>query len=64
MSPIDTPDKLRDARRQLGLTQGQLAEAIGVSLSLVQKMEQGDTPIVKRTALAVEAMLREHHPPA
>jgi DNA-binding XRE family transcriptional regulator len=35
-------DRVRDVRKRRGLTQRALAEASGVSLSLVKKLEQGD----------------------
>lgn len=34
---------LRELRAAAGLTQARLAEAAGVSLSTIQKLEQGDT---------------------
>lgn len=38
-------DKLKSERKRLGLTQGQLAELLDVSLRAVGKWEQGQEPI-------------------
>ena len=43
------PDRLRFCRRQRGLTQEQLAEAMGVSVAAVSKWELGQrTPELER----------------
>lgn len=34
--------KLRDLRKQAGLTQQQLADKLGISIRLLQKYERGD----------------------
>ena len=40
-----TPTELREARAKLGLTQPQMAERIGYSLSGYKKLEGGDREI-------------------
>lgn len=51
-----TPAEFRAARKRLGLTQADLADALGMSRSQVSRMEHGAAPIVRRTVLALEAM--------
>ncbi|MFQ3894628.1 helix-turn-helix transcriptional regulator [Sphingobium sp. R-7] len=50
-------DELKAARKVMGLSQEQMAEAIGLSRVLIGQMERGQAPIEKRTALAVAAIL-------
>lgn len=45
-------------RRELNLTQSQLAEKLGVSQGTVSKFETGGLPLDKRTQLALEALRR------
>lgn len=45
--------ELKALRQQAGMSQGQLDEALGLTPGYVGKMERGDKPIEKRTALAV-----------
>lgn len=52
-------DELRDVRKQMGLTQTELANALGLSYKSIARMEQGSMPIEPRTAMAV-AWLTEH----
>lgn len=49
------PDELKAIRKAAGMSQGELAEAIGMSLDSVSRMERGmpGYPIERRTALAV-----------
>lgn len=47
------PDELKAARKRLGFTQQQLADAIGMSRKSVVEMEQGKAAIERRTALAI-----------
>ena len=47
------PDELKAIRKGAGMTQHQLAEAIGLSHGYIGEMERGEKPIEKRTALAV-----------
>jgi len=41
------------------MTQGQMAEALGLTGTFVGMMERGDKPIEKRTALAVQQLAAE-----
>lgn len=47
------PDEVRAIRKKLRLTQAELAEELGMSLSAVNKMEKGAIPIEPRTAVAL-----------
>lgn len=47
---------LRRQRERLGMTQAQLAEAIGLSANFVSMMERGDRPVARRTVLAIHAL--------
>jgi len=47
------PDELKALRKALGWRQGKLDAALGLSPGYVGKMERGQKPIEKRTALAV-----------
>ncbi len=51
--------ELRERRRRLGLTQAQLAEALGVTTRAVGKWEAGDAPIAPSIELAIRYLL-EH----
>ena len=46
-------EELRALRKRAGLTQGQLAEAVGLSQGYIGEMERGEKPIERRTELAV-----------
>lgn len=54
-------DRLREARKRRGLTQRELAQQSGVSLSLIRKLEQGDydngirLETVRKMAVALDA---------
>ena len=55
--PADmTPDELREAQAGLGMTNEQLAEAIGVSLSTVVKWRGAQHPIPRPAAMAIRAL--------
>lgn len=63
-SPGDAPDpevaigaRMRTRRRQLGLTQSQLAESLGVSFQQVQKYERGANRAAASTLLAAARAL-------
>jgi DNA-binding XRE family transcriptional regulator len=45
--------ELKEARLKLGMSQGQLDEALGFTPGYVGKMERGDKPIERRTELAI-----------
>jgi len=47
------PEDMKAARKSLGWTQQQLADALGMSRKAIVEMEGGKAPIEKRTALAV-----------
>jgi DNA-binding XRE family transcriptional regulator len=47
------PEELRTLRRQIGASQAELGDAIGLSRVTIGLMERGDAPIEKRTELAV-----------
>lgn len=47
------PSDLRDTRRTMGLTQGELAERLGLTPQFIGMMERGEKAIEPRTALAV-----------
>ena len=50
-----------ESRRRLGLTQGELADVLGVSISTIQRIEQAEGEVGAELkplyALAVEALL-------
>lgn len=56
------PDELKALRTGAGLTQQQLANAIGMTRVSVGLMERGQAPIERRTALAVRYV--SEHPEA
>ncbi len=53
-----TPTNYRSARLERGLTQAQLAEAVGVSRKCINRREAGDArhPITKEAWLALMAL--------
>lgn len=51
-----THDEYRAKRVQLGYTQEQLAEALGVARGTVNRRESGTLPITPEAALALEAL--------
>jgi len=51
-----TPAGLRAIRAELGLTQAQMGELIGVSKTAIYMMEAGRRAITRRTAMQVEAL--------
>jgi transcriptional regulator with XRE-family HTH domain len=50
-------EDIRDIRRQLGLTQTEFADRLGLHQSTISRFERGDLPIDKRTVLAAQALL-------
>jgi len=62
MKLVDTPAKLRAARRALGWTQPYLAEELGLTRDAVAKMEAGVRPIERRTDLAIRYLLEREAP--
>ena len=54
---VMTGEQLRQARERLGMTQSQLAEAIGMQTNSLAMIERGLRPVVKTTELAVKYLL-------
>lgn len=50
------PDELKEVRQEMGLTQGELAERLGLSPQFVGRMERGAQAIEPRTVLAVRQL--------
>lgn len=44
-------------REALGMTQAELAEALGITRNALALMERGERPVVKRTELAIECLV-------
>lgn len=55
-----TKEEFKAARLELGLTQTEMGQALGVSLNIVQKWESGDRPIRQVVAMAMELLLERH----
>ena len=53
-------DDIRSARRELGLSQTELASKLGVTQGTISRFETGDLPVDERTQLAVDALLMRH----
>lgn len=53
---------LRATREQLGLSQAELAAALGLTQASVSRMEAGEQPVTRRTRLQVEALVHEAAP--
>lgn len=51
-----TPNQLKEARSNLGLTQPQFAELVGVTKDHVSKMERGTVRITETMAKLVELL--------
>lgn len=47
------PDELKALRKQMDMTQQDMADAIGMSRKAIVEMEAGKAPIEKRTELAL-----------
>jgi transcriptional regulator with XRE-family HTH domain len=50
-------NRLRDVRKRLGLSQAEMASALGVHQTTISRFETGALPIDERTALAMDALL-------
>lgn len=59
MLELPTPEAIRSKRRSLGLTQAELAEAAGVSQSLIARIELDDVDPSYSTLSAIVAALNE-----
>lgn len=57
------PADLRALRERLGMTQAQLADALGMHPNTVACMERDEKPISARTAAALEMLGRVMLPP-
>jgi len=56
-----TPEAFKASRKELKLTQKQLAESLGMTLNMIQKLEKGDSPIRKVHEYAFRwVALKEH----
>jgi DNA-binding XRE family transcriptional regulator len=52
-----TGEQLRQARKRLGMTQSELAEAIGMQKNSIAMIERGLRPVMKTTELSVRYLL-------
>ena len=59
MSTSSTPATLRAMREELGLTQTELGEVLGVGRSTVSNRERGLVPITQETVLAMERLVEQ-----
>lgn len=58
-----TGDDLRAQRTEMGFTQAQIADALGMHVNTVACMERGEKPISRRTVAALEMLARVMRPP-
>lgn len=49
-------DDLRTIRTELGLTQSEFADRLGLHQSTISRFEKGDLPLDKRTLLAAQSL--------
>ncbi len=52
-----TGAELRRARKRLGMTQAELAEALGMQRNSIARMENGRQPVMRTTELGVKYLL-------
>jgi DNA-binding XRE family transcriptional regulator len=52
-----TRAELKKARSRLNMTQGELAEALGLARNSIVRMENGSQPILRTTELAVKYLV-------
>jgi transcriptional regulator with XRE-family HTH domain len=57
--PTMTPEELRSARQELGLTQREIAEKYEISLKGYKKYEEGERPIPGPVKLLTKYVLQE-----
>lgn len=57
VDPVDSGDRLKQARAKLGMTQAQLGEALDLTPVMIGLMERGDKEVGKRTDLAMRYLL-------
>lgn len=55
-------DELKALRKQIGLTQSEMAQALGLTQTFIGMMERGEKAIERRTELAARYLLE--HPEA
>ena len=55
---------ITETRKAMGLSQAELALALGVTQSTVSRLETGELEPNERTKLALEALLSRHERPA
>lgn len=53
------PD-IKQVRRDLGLTQVELAGLLDLDQSTISRLERGDLPVDKRTGMAIELLVDRH----
>ena len=51
---------IETTRKTIGLSQAELAAALGITQSTVSRLEAGELPTSERTKLALEALLARH----
>jgi DNA-binding transcriptional regulator YiaG len=56
-----TPEELKRGRRQLGMSQTELAEKIGVHGMTVSRWERGTIKVPAPIARLIELLMRERH---
>lgn len=56
-------DELRTIRTELGLTQAEFADRLGLHQSTISRFENGDLPLDKRTLLAAQALRSDRPTP-
>jgi transcriptional regulator with XRE-family HTH domain len=54
---------VRQARKQLGLSQNELGAVLGINQSVISRYETGELPVSLRTRLAIEALLTKAEAP-
>lgn len=60
LAAIDSGEKLRAARTELGLTQAALGERLALTGTFIGMMERGSDKIEARTDLSIRYLLVEH----